>query len=300
MNYEKLYYSIINNAKSENRKKNKLTLFENHHIIPKSIGGNNEKDNLVLLTPKEHYLCHRLLIEIYRKTIYENKMYFAMWCMINGFGNQKRHATSSRIYERLRYDVFNRVKENPKKRKEISQYDMYGNYIETFESVRHAALSCKLNASSIENCARGETKSSGGFNWKYHKSDKIIRPITHKKPGRKNGGTPWNKGKKTNIICSENAKKILQFSLNGEFIKEWRCIFAASIELNISRGAIENCARGKVKSSGGFNWKYYNSSKEILPVLFDKPGRKLGSIPWNKKQRVLMIYITQYGNLISG
>jgi hypothetical protein len=285
MNYEKLYYSIIKKAKQENRKKNKIVLFENHHIIPKSIGGDNGKDNLILLTPKEHYICHKLLVEMYRGTIHEHKMYFAMWCMVNGFGNQKRYATSSKIYERMRKEFFYKLKFLiPKYKKEVSQYSMDGTYIQTFDSVRLAAKLCGLNSSAVEACARGENKSSGGFNWKYTNSDKIISKVVHKKSGRKKGGNPWNKGKKMDKIC-HNSKKILQFSLKGEFIKEWDCIFVASKELNINRNGIENCATQKTKSSGGFNWRYLDSTKEIVPIFYEKPGRKLGSIPWNKKNK---------------
>lgn len=65
MNYLKIYNSIIENAKSQNRIKHSGVYYENHHILPKSLGGKNNKENLILLTAKEHYLCHRLLLFIY-------------------------------------------------------------------------------------------------------------------------------------------------------------------------------------------------------------------------------------------
>lgn len=70
MNYQKIYNSIIQKAKSENRvklRKNKADFiyYENHHIIPKCLGGTDNKENLVLLTAKEHFLCHKLLTRIY-------------------------------------------------------------------------------------------------------------------------------------------------------------------------------------------------------------------------------------------
>ncbi len=54
------YYKLIDNAVSKDRSK-KSGYYESHHIIPKSMGGSNDTDNLVLLTPEEHYLCHSLL-----------------------------------------------------------------------------------------------------------------------------------------------------------------------------------------------------------------------------------------------
>jgi hypothetical protein len=61
MNYKKIYDSIIDRAKIRNLEE----YSELHHIIPKCIGGNNSKNNLVKLTPEEHYVAHQLLVKIY-------------------------------------------------------------------------------------------------------------------------------------------------------------------------------------------------------------------------------------------
>jgi hypothetical protein len=52
------YMNIVNTAK--NRKPLDSNC-EKHHIIPKSLGGDNSKENLVNLSFKEHVLCHHLL-----------------------------------------------------------------------------------------------------------------------------------------------------------------------------------------------------------------------------------------------
>jgi hypothetical protein len=51
----------INYVKTLNRFKGDGNYYEEHHIIPKSLGGSNDKDNLVLLTAREHFLAHYLL-----------------------------------------------------------------------------------------------------------------------------------------------------------------------------------------------------------------------------------------------
>ena len=55
--YTRWYQKIINEAKLKNRKKSDGEYYESHHIIPKCMGGKEE----VLLTAKEHYICHLLL-----------------------------------------------------------------------------------------------------------------------------------------------------------------------------------------------------------------------------------------------
>jgi len=58
--YTKIYYSIINHANIEPRS----GYVEKHHIIPKSLGGSNRKENLVVLTAREHFVCHLLLTKM--------------------------------------------------------------------------------------------------------------------------------------------------------------------------------------------------------------------------------------------
>lgn len=84
MNYIRIYKNIISNAKEQCRKKGKYVYYEKHHIIPDFMfknrsrkgpkghleGDPNEKSNIVLLTPREHFLCHFLLYKIYKDTHY--------------------------------------------------------------------------------------------------------------------------------------------------------------------------------------------------------------------------------------
>src|SRR5690554_381589 len=64
MNYTKIYNDFI-----EDRLKNQHLVmgdyFEKHHIIPKSLGGSDEKENIVCLTASDHLFAHKLLALIY-------------------------------------------------------------------------------------------------------------------------------------------------------------------------------------------------------------------------------------------
>ena len=51
-------------------------------------------------------------------------------------------------------------------------------------------------------------------------------------------------------------RKIAQYDLDGNFIKEWDYITQASDELKISRQHISHVCNGKRKTCGGFIWKY--------------------------------------------
>jgi len=77
MNFKEEYDRIINQAKLESRNKNSSIYYEWHHIIPKSFGGSNSKENLVLLTAQEHYMAHYYLWKYYKT----GKMAMAFWRM---------------------------------------------------------------------------------------------------------------------------------------------------------------------------------------------------------------------------
>lgn len=63
MNYSKVYTDLIEKA----RKRTIECYTEMHHIIPRCMGGTDDRENLVALTAEEHYLAHQLLVKIYPK-----------------------------------------------------------------------------------------------------------------------------------------------------------------------------------------------------------------------------------------
>lgn len=99
--YSKIYFSITNRAK--NRLVEGYT--ETHHVIPQSLGGSNDKDNLVELTAREHFICHWLLIKM---TVGEerSKMMYALNGMRAENRYQQRYHTkiTARVYEKYRLE----------------------------------------------------------------------------------------------------------------------------------------------------------------------------------------------------
>ena len=77
--YTKLYFKII--SQGTKIKPNNLYT-ERHHIIPRSLGGVDKKDNIVYLTATKHFECHRLLIKM-TDGLEKGKMWNALWRMMN-------------------------------------------------------------------------------------------------------------------------------------------------------------------------------------------------------------------------
>jgi hypothetical protein len=77
MNYSKHYDMLIKKART--RISSGYT--ETHHIIPRCLGGSDDKENLVILYPEEHYVAHQLLLKCYPTHI---GLAFAVNMMCNG------------------------------------------------------------------------------------------------------------------------------------------------------------------------------------------------------------------------
>lgn len=133
MNYRKIYESLIEKRKNE--------IFEgygeNHHILPKCLGGSDDPSNIVRLTAKEHYIAHLLLCKIHSKGPNHWKMVksFVMMGFISKNQNRyKPERATSRLYENLRKD-FSKIQSIAMRGKNNSQYGSFWGYDEkTYES----------------------------------------------------------------------------------------------------------------------------------------------------------------------
>jgi NUMOD3 motif len=168
MNYQKIYNSIIDRARQEKRRKKQGTYFEAHHIIPLCLGGEGKKSewrnnpNIILLTAREHFICHWLLTRIHPSN---TKLAYALWTMCNvKEEKQERYFPSSRVYEEARNGVIKVLKERRG----------------TFTGRKHS-----------EETKRKQSEAQKGK----AKSKKHCENISK---GLK-GNIPWNKGKKKKL-----------------------------------------------------------------------------------------------------
>lgn len=120
MNYERIYKEIIENRKSKPLSENEYG--ERHHIIPKCLGGNDKKENLVKLTAREHFLCHYCLTKIYegKQEYYKMLNAFMMMKPQSGSNKWKRYL-NSRLYESLKNE-YSKLKSKEQTGKGNSQF----------------------------------------------------------------------------------------------------------------------------------------------------------------------------------
>jgi hypothetical protein len=98
--YTKWYYQLIDNARTRIIPKDVYQ--ERHHIVPRSLGGKNCKNNIVNLLPREHFIAHLLLTKMF-----SGQEKFKMWKAYNmmlteNTVDQTRYVPNSRFYELAR------------------------------------------------------------------------------------------------------------------------------------------------------------------------------------------------------
>ena len=243
MNYKKLHDSIINNAKLSKRSKEK-GYFEAHHIVPRCFGGTDSEENIVLLTPKEHYLVHRLLIAIQKKG---SKKYYQM---LNAFsfmaGNGKLHGynrvkVSSRFYEKIKTELAEKrkgKKRSDSTRRKISETKKRNPYRPT-EAQR------KKHSERM--------KGKGNPMYGRTHSDDVKKLLSELNKGK---SAPYVSASNKRRIGQETAatKRVQQFTKAGELVNTFISIAEAKRQTGIN--SIIGVLRGRWKHAGGYGWKY--------------------------------------------
>ncbi|XAO54597.1 homing endonuclease [Yersinia phage vB_YenM_P8] len=191
MNYQNIYDNLI----SRGQTREPLTEYkEIHHIIPRCMGGTDEKTNLVELTAREHFIAHLLLCKI-------NPGHFGLVSALTLMAtdkagnriNNKLYSFHRKLFAKANSEFFKEHwKNNPHPRgmlgkhhseeskqivseknrlavpsTEIYQFTLDGEFVEKFRSLQEAARSVGGCTSNIKYCASGKFQYAYGFRWSY-------------------------------------------------------------------------------------------------------------------------------------
>ena len=240
------------------------------------------------------YIC--FMIGIYKITSPSNKIYIGQTTNYskrhNAYKNHKCKRQPKLFASIEKYGFINHTIEIVKECQveDLNYYERY--YQEYYESVlnglnlRYTATTDKSGFMSEEskkkmsNSGKGKVMSEewrknlsiAGMNRKHTEEEKQKISQAHK--GKKKSAEHIAKiqatlktmqmpkrSEQTKALQSLNngkSKKVNQYDLQGNFINQFRSGSQASKELGISVMSISSCALGKIKTGGGFVWKYEN------------------------------------------
>lgn len=98
------YETWYNNITLRGKAARDLEYSERHHILPKSLGGSDDYENITTLTAREHFICHWLLTKIYTS----GKERYLVINALQGMKRENKHQVryssniTSRVYENLK------------------------------------------------------------------------------------------------------------------------------------------------------------------------------------------------------
>ena len=316
MTYYERYYKIINNRIKHPLPKNEYG--EKHHILPKSLYPDlvNDKKNIVRLSAFEHFKAHYYLWKYYQLEL-KNKRYASSMCyaiikmhkhiidilktnvsekqlnvIANEFDESRKEFSKYTSYlNKTRYKdpeykqrVSKSIKDtfsDPKFRSKMSeirnkykqkilQYSLDGIFIKEWFGLKKTAKILGYNYQCIGGCLRGEHSYAYGYIWRYKKGNKIPKKINVKLPE------------------SGLEKPILQYNLNGEFIKEWRSVAEAK------RWFFEKYNKKlhfdlKRRSSGGYMWREKTSENfpKKISEYYVETGKCTKIIQYDKDMNII-------------
>jgi hypothetical protein len=217
--YSQCYYNIVNQARSRILD----GYLEIHHILPKSLGGTDDPDNLVKLTAREHYICHLLLPKMTSGVSYQ-KMVYAYTIM-----------SGRRLYNSKKYN---------------------------FYRTEYAKINSELRSGEGNGMFGADRKGEKNTFFGKKHSDETKRKISEKKKGVSISLPPMTESHKKKIGARRQAlaKSFnLTHSIYGAFFGPLRVLSETYPNQNLRKDELWKLSAGLYKSYKG--WKLINQDQ---------------------------------------
>ena len=207
---------------------------ETHHILPRCLGGTNDKDNLIDLFAREHFIAHKLLT---LENPHNEKLAYAWWQMCHCTNDEAEYEVTPYEYEDARQRVSAFLSESRKGENNPFYGKRHTQESKNKMSESHSGENHPLFGKSMPQ----ETKRKiGEANKGKKRSQESRRNISEAHKGKQVGkDNPRAKA----VYCEE--LKEIRLTM-----KEW------AEELGINRSYISFCCSGKVKSAKGYHFRY--------------------------------------------
>ena len=199
---------------------------EEHHIVPKCMGGANDKDNLIDLFADEHFIAHKLLA-------FENpdndSLQRAFGTMAHVRRDGRKYNVSEEDYAYIRLQNSQRLKQQW----EDEEY--------------------RTNMSDMmtELWKDPEFKEKATASWKSDKRRKEQSDLM-----KNLNSDPNIIAKKTNALHKWCDKAVQQLDDNGNVIAEFASATEASRQTGIQQSCISRCCNCLQKIAGGYRWQF--------------------------------------------
>lgn len=228
MDYKSIYDQLIERAKTREELQGYT---ERHHIIPISIGGPNESSNIVVLTGREHFIAHWILVKLYPTN---SSIIYAFWMMSCRF---KQY--SSRAYQEA---------------KEMHILNHTG-FKHSDETKRHISEIRKKQGNNWKGKHHTEEAKENISFWRKNEN-RIVNPVTEKH--RRDGISKSSLGKKKSETHRANIAAAKMGEKNPQFGKPHKRIICEKCGFNTSSNNFSRHVCGKI------NWRHKLKDNKAL------------------------------------
>lgn len=192
------------------------------------------------------------------------------------YNSLKKHGSDNHIFEILEECSFEKLNE-----RERYWQDYY-------DATSVDNLNCILTGyDEVKSKMSDESKLKiSNAKKKYIISEEHRKKLSEAKKGKKLSKEHKEKIGKNNI--GKHSKPILQYDLEGHFIREWQCGYDAVKFLGISsNGNIVKCCKDKLPSAYGYIWRYKISEHVEMKII---PSPKITEFNKNKYKNNVKIH----------
>ena len=142
----------------------------------------------------------------------------------------------------------------------VTQCDIItGKALRVYESASDAEYFMKICQANISSCCRNKLQMAGGFGWRYPTpSDELITEEQQ---------IPIEELIEMRVMYGGNEKRIVQIGLNtgtfGKPLRIYTSVREAGSMMKIGHSSISNVCTGRLKSAGGFRWRFARENETV-------------------------------------
>ncbi len=168
--------------------------------------------------------------------------------------NGINHTACGYLWSKSDYETFSL--DGYRKKIEVDQYDLNGNYIATYSSLSEATIAIGKNisyVSGITQCCKNERTQAYGYIWRYKGNTLSINDVS---------------------VRLKNIK-VDQYSIDGTFIKTHTSMQEALRDIGVKENQVSNikkCCDGVSPIRFGYVWRYTGEPFSLYPVYINKGG----------------------------
>ncbi len=147
--------------------------------------------------------------------------------------------------------------------RKVNQYDLNGNFIKTYNSIKEASDAMGIHTSNINYCCKKQKyKTAGKYIWRY-----IDDILTEEEVESLNNGTY--------LLKESTYPAIKQYDIFGKYIKTYQNVSIASQLTTTSQASIVSCCLGKVNTANKYVWRFIEDNFEKYNIDYTKKISKV-------------------------